>query len=357
MRPFVTKFYPLRAGLPRLCFIQPESPLSPTGKWRYNAEYETARGVKRLLEDILKRFLNGLVTLFVVISATFFLIRVLPGGPFDQDRKLPPAIQANMEAKFHLNEPVFNQYVHYITHIAHGDLGPSYKYVTRSVNDIVAEASWVSFQIGGAALFLGVGLGILMGTFAGITRNRWLDGFLSAFGISSISMPSFIFGAFLVLVFAYYLNLLPAARLASPQHFILPIITLSLTPFAYTFLLIRTTVKEVRRQQFVMIKHCFGIPNLRVTFLHVLRNSLIPLISILGPISAMIITGSFAVELIFAVPGLGKYFVTGVTNRDYTLVMGITILYSVLLIVFNTFTDILYALVDPRLRDAGRQTV
>lgn len=307
-----------------------------------------------MLSGIVKRLLNGLFTLFVVISLTFFLMRALPGGPFDQERKLPPAIQANMEARFHLNEPLFNQYVRYMGGILQGDLGPSYKYITRSVNDIVAEATLVSFQLGAAALILGIGLGILMGTLAGITQNRWLDGFLSAFGMSSISMPGFIFGALLVLVFAYHLNLLPAARLATPQHYILPVLTLALTPFAYTFLLIRTTVREVRRQTFVTIKRCFGVPENRVIFAHVLRNSLIPLISILGPVSAMIVTGSFAVELIFAVPGLGKYFVTAVSNRDYTLVMGITIVYSVILILFNTFTDVLYTLADPRFRDMGR---
>ncbi len=309
-----------------------------------------------MLHDILKKFLNGLLTLFVVISITFFLIRLLPGGPFDQARKLPPAIQANMEAKYHLNEPLLSQYFSYMNNILHGDLGPSYKYLTRNVNDIVGQASMVSFTIGGLALLLGVSLGIIMGTFAGMTSNRWLDGILSAVGISSISMPNFIFGAFLVMIFAYYLNILPAARLAGPQHYILPVLTLSLTPFAYTFLLIRTTVKEVRLQQFVTIKRCFGIPDLRITFGHVLRNSLIPLISILGPISAAIITGSFAVELIFAIPGLGKYFVTAVTNRDYTVVMGITIVYSVLLILFNTLTDIIYALVDPRFREQGKMS-
>lgn len=307
-----------------------------------------------MLQDLLKKVLNGLLTLLVVISLTFFLIRLLPGGPFDQDRKLPPAIQANIEAKYHLNEPVFKQYLYYMGNILQGDLGPSYKYVTRTVNDIVLDASRASFQIGSLALGLGISLGILLGTLAGITRNRWLDGMLSVLGISSISIPSFIFGAFLVLVFAYYLNLLPAARLAGPQHFILPIAALSLTPFAYTFLLIRTSVKEVCLQQFVVMKRCFGLPELAITFRHVLRNALIPLISILGPISAMIVTGSFAVELIFAIPGLGKYFVTAVTNRDYTLVMGITILYSVLLIAFNTFTDILYGIVDPRLREHGK---
>lgn len=301
---------------------------------------------------MLKQLLNGLVTLFVVISLTFFLMRVLPGGPFDQERKLPPAIQANLEAKFHLDAPLHEQYLMYLGNILRGDLGPSYKYVTRTVNDIVAEAGWVSFQLGLIALVLGVGAGLLLGTLAGMTRHRWLDGLLSTLGVTSISMPGFMFGALLVLVFAYFLNLLPAARLVGLQHYILPSLALSLTPFAYTFLLIRTTVKEVREQPFVQIKRCFGIKDQTVTFRHVLRNSLIPLISILGAMSAMIITGSFAVEWIFAIPGLGKYFVTAVSNRDYTLVMGITLIYSTLLIVFNMLTDMVYGWVDPRMRQA-----
>lgn len=303
---------------------------------------------------LMRQLLTGLMTLFFVITLTFGLLRCLPGGPFDQDRVLPPAIQKNMAAKYHLDQPILVQYGYYLSDLLRGDLGPSYKFKSRSVNDIVADATLVSVKLGLMALVLGVGMGLLLGTIAGNTRNRYLDGFLSLLGVSSISMPSFIFGGFLVLLFALYWDILPAATLASPLHYVLPVLTLSLVPFAYAFLLIRTTVREMRAQPFVQIKRSFGVDENTIARKHVLRNSLVPLVSILGPIAAAVITGSFAVEYIFAVPGLGKHFIMGVGNRDYTLVMGITIIYSVALLGFNTLTEMVYGLLDPRFRNAAK---
>ncbi len=305
---------------------------------------------------VLNRLLTGFLTLFVVISLTFFLLRFLPGGPFDEERSLPPQVQQNLEAKYHLDKPLHTQYIYYMGGILQGDLGPSYKYQSRTVNDIVAEATVVSVRIGLIALVVGTFFGVILGTLAGATRNRHLDGLISLVGVSSISMPSFIFGGFLVLLFALKLNWLPAATLESPAHYVLPVAALALVPFAYSFLLIRTTVKEMKTQPFVQIKRSFGLQEQVITIKHVLRNSLIPLVSILGPIAAAIITGSFAVEYIFAVPGLGKHFVNAVNNRDYTLVMGITIVYSVALIVFNTLTDLLYGYLDPRIRGKGESS-
>ncbi len=307
-----------------------------------------------MLNLILSRALSGMVTLLVVITLTFTLLRLMPGGPFDEERALPPQIKANIEAKYHLNESIMTQYGYYLLDIARGDLGPSFKYKSRSVNDIVAEATAISFKIGLIALAVGTVFGVAIGTMAGVTHSRYIDGILSLIGVSSISMPSFIFGGMLVMVFALKLNWLPSATLETPAHYILPVATLALVPFAYSFLLIRTTVKEMRSSGFVHIKRSFGLKESVITVKHILRNSLVPLVSILGPIAAAIITGSFAVEFIFAVPGLGKHFVTAVTNRDYTLVMGITIVYSVALIVFNTLTDLAYGYLDPRFREQGR---
>ncbi len=307
-----------------------------------------------MLQLVFRRLLVGFSTLFVVISLTFFLMRFLPGGPFDRERQIPPAIQANLEARYHLNEPLYVQYGLYLNDIFHGDLGPSYKYQSRRVNDIVAESFWNSFKIGLSALILGTLAGILLGTLAGTTQNRFLDGLLSLFGISSLSMPSFIFGGMLVLLFALKLKWLPAARLETPLHYLLPVCSLALVPFAYAFLLVRTSVLETRRKGFVMIKRSFGINETTVVMSHILRNSLLPLLSIMGPLAAAIVTGSFAVEFIFAIPGLGKHFITAVGNRDYTLVMGITLVFSVILILFNTLTDVLYGVLDPRLRESAR---
>jgi len=303
---------------------------------------------------ILRRLLTGLLTLFVVISLTFVLLRLMPGGPFDQERRVPPAIKANMEARYHLNEPLWKQYTLYVGGVLHGDLGPSYKYKSRTVTDIVREATGTSMRLGFMALLLGGLTGVTLGALAGISRNRWVDGLLTLLGVASISTPLFIFGGLLVLVFALTLNWLPAATLETPVHYILPVVSLSLMPFSYAFLLTRTTVQETRSRQYVLIKRSEGVSEPVIAVRHILRNSLIPLVSILGPIAAAIITGSFAVEYIFAIPGLGRHFVTAVTNRDYTLVMGITIVYGVALILFNTFTDILYGLLDPRLREEAK---
>lgn len=303
---------------------------------------------------ILRRFLTGLLTLFVVISMTFLLLRLMPGGPFDQERKLPPDIQTNIEAQYHLNEPLWKQYALYLGGVLQGDLGPSFKYKSRSVNDIVGDATVTSTKLGLIALVIGVLLGTGLGTLAGLSRNRFVDGLLTLTGVASISTPLFIFGGFLVLLFALKLSWLPAATLETPRHYILPVLTLSLMPFSYTFLLVRTTVREMRTQQHVLIKRSEGLSERVIALRHILRNSLIPLVSILGPIAAAIITGSFAVEYIFAIPGLGKHFITAVSNRDYTLVMGITIIYGVALILFNTITDIVYGFLDPRLREEAK---
>lgn len=303
---------------------------------------------------ILRRLLTGLLTLFVVISLTFVLLRLMPGGPFDQERRVPPAIKTNMEARYHLDEPLWKQYALYVGGVIRGDLGPSYKYKSRTVSDIVGEATVTSAKLGLMALLVGGSLGVLLGALAGLSRNRWVDGLLTLIGVASISTPLFIFGGLLVLVFSLTLNWLPAATLETPAHYILPVISLSLMPFSYAFLLTRTTVQETRSRQYVLIKRSEGLSEGVIAVRHVLRNSLIPLVSILGPIAAAIITGSFAVEYIFAIPGLGRHFVTAVTNRDYTLVMGITIVYGVALIVFNTFTDILYGMLDPRLREEAK---
>lgn len=300
---------------------------------------------------IFKRIATGLITLLVVMSATFFLLRLMPGGPFDTDRKLPPAIQANLEAQYHLDKPVWTQYGLYMQQLLQGNLGPSYKYQSRSVNDIVGEATRISVLIGSLALLVGLSVGVLLGTVAGLTHHRGWDGLLNLVGVASMSTPLFIFGGLLVLLFALKLSWFPAATLDTPRHYVLPVTAMALLPFAYAFMLIRTSVKETRTQGYVLIKRAQGLSEARIAIRHILRNSLLPLVSVLGPITAAIITGSFAVEYIFAVPGLGKHFVTAVTNRDYTLVMGITLIYAMALIVLNTLTDIVYGYLDPRIRE------
>ncbi|MDX2084479.1 MAG: ABC transporter permease [Candidatus Melainabacteria bacterium] len=303
-----------------------------------------------MLNTVLRRLLAGFLTLWVILTITFVLIRVLPGGPF-QNPKVPESVQQALAAKYHLDAPVWVQYGAYMQGLLQGDLGPSLTAENRRVNDLVAESTGYSVQIGIPAMLLGSLLGVALGALAGLTRLSWLDAVLSVVGTASLAMPSFVFAGGLVLVFALGLQWLPAATVQTPGHYILPVVALSLSPFAFCFALIRNTVRENRLQPFVRVKQAAGLPPLHIALRHVLRNSLLPLLSILGPLTAAIVTGSFAVEYIFAVPGLGKHFINAVGNRDYTVVMGITVLYSVVLIVLNLLTDLLMGWLDPRLRE------
>ncbi len=309
---------------------------------------------------ILKQLLAGVLTLWVVVTATFFLLRLLPGGPFDAEKRLPPAIQQQIEAKYHLNEPVWQQYGRYMGGLLHGDLGPSYKYLSRSVNDMVAQAAGPSFVIGGGALLLGC----LVGLVVAIVPRWWHTSDFSAghaglersthlLGVLALSTPSFIVAGVLVLVGALWLHWFPAARLSSAHHAVLPIVSLALVPFAYTVLWVRNAMATVAKQPYIHTKAAFGLAHGQLVLAHIARNALLPWVALLGPLAAALLTGSFAVEFIFAIPGLGKYFITAVTDRDYPLVMGITLLYSTLLITLNTVTDIALRWLDPRLRGAA----
>lgn len=304
-------------------------------------------------EQVLRKLLGGAATLLLVACLTFALLRAMPGGPFDREHRLPAAIQANIEARYHLDKPWPVQLGHYLLGLARGDLGPSYQYTTRRVQDILAETFPVSLTLGLLALMLGVGTGGLLGALAGWTRRRWLDITLSAGGALALSTPAFVLGGLLALVFALWLQWLPTARLLSPAHAVLPVLTLALGPFAFAFLLLRASVRQTRSLPFVAIKRSLGLPEWRIAGRHVLRNALLPLLAILGPLSAALVTGSFVVEHLFALPGMGKYFVSAVTNRDYPLVMGATLLYSVLLIGLNLLGDLLMGWFDPRLQDVG----
>jgi oligopeptide transport system permease protein len=307
---------------------------------------------------MVKRLLGLITTLAIVVTVTFFLLRLLPGGPFDRDRKVPAAVQAKLEARYHLNQPVWVQYGAYLQQLLKGDLGPSYQYPARSVNALLAEALPVSASVGGLALLVGCGLGVALGLLgSGAMGNHlpwWLQLGLQKLcdliGVISLATPTYLFGGLLIVVFALWLNVLPAATLITPWHWVLPVLTLSLLPFSFTFMLIRTGMQETQQEWFIRIKQAFGLPQPTIVLKHQLRLAVLPVLSLLGPIMATVLTGSFAVETLFAIPGIGKHFVTAVIARDYTVVMGITLVYSLLLVVFNTLTDWLQTRLDPRLR-------
>jgi len=303
-----------------------------------------------MLGLIIKRFLMAIPVLLIVASLTFLLVRIVPGGPFDSEKNLPPEIVANLNAKYHLDKPVPEQYVLYIARLARGDLGVSYKYVNRTVNDILFDALPVSCQLGFVALTLAVLFGVPLGAIAALGRGGRQDFFAMLLSTLGISVPGFVIGAGLIFIFAIQLKALPVGLWESPWHVILPAITLAFSPGAYLARLTRASVLEIVEKDWVRTARSKGLSEWDTVVKHILRNSLIPVVTVLGPLTAIVITGSFVVEYIYAIPGMGRFFITAVMNRDYDLILGTTMIFAVLLIIANTFVDIAYQFLDPRMR-------
>jgi oligopeptide transport system permease protein len=285
-----------------------------------------------------------------VASLTFALVRIVPGGPFDSEKSLPPEIVANLNAKYHLDKPVHEQYFLYIGRLCRGDLGVSYKYVNRTVNDILFDAFPVSCQLGIVALGLAVLFGVPLGAIAALNRGKRQDVLAMFLSTMGVSLPGFVIGAVLIYVFAIKLRILPVGLWESPWHVILPAVTLAFSPGAYLARLTRASVLEVVEKDWVRTARSKGLSEEKTIMRHILRNSLMPVVTVLGPLTAIVITGSFVVEYIFAIPGMGRFFITAVMNRDYDLILGTTMVFAVLLIVANMFVDIVYQWLDPRLR-------
>ncbi len=299
---------------------------------------------------IIKRALWAIPVLWAVATITFLLVRIVPGGPFDAEKNLPPEIVANIKAKYHLDKPVPEQYLLYLTRLARGDLGVSYKYVNRTVNDILADALPVSIQLGALALAIAVAIGVPLGTTAAVRRGTIFDFSAIALSTVGISVPSFLVGALLIYIFGVWLKVLPVALWESMRHMILPALTLSFLPTAYVARLTRASMLEVLQKDWVRTARSKGLSTYATTIKHVLRNSLIPVVTILGPLTAILITGSFTVEYIYAIPGMGRFFITAVINRDYDLIMATSLVFAFILIVSNTVVDIAYTYLDPRIR-------
>jgi oligopeptide transport system permease protein len=306
-----------------------------------------------MLSYVLKRILVALPVLWIIATATFLLVRVVPGGPFDAEKNLPPQIIANIKAKYHLDKPVHEQYFLYMERLAHGDLGVSYKYVNRTVNDILLDAFPVSLQLGVFGLLLAVAIGVPLGTVAAVNRGRVPDSIAMFLTTVGVSLPGFVVGALLILVFGLYLKILPVALWESSRHMILPSLTLALGPAAYISRLTRASVLEVLEKDWVRTARSKGLSNTSTIIKHVLRNALVPVATVLGPLTAILITGSFVVEYIYAVPGMGRFFITAVSNRDYDLIIGTTLIFAVLLIIANAVVDIVYHMLDPRMEAGG----
>lgn len=291
-----------------------------------------------------------LLSLFIVITLTFVLMHTIPGDPFVQDKAIPEEILKALHKHYGLDKPLIVQYGKYLNGILHLDLGPSFKYQGRQVNQIIAQGFPVSLILGLEALFLAVSGGILCGTIASFNHQRWQDYLMMVIAVIGISVPSFILASFLQYLLAMKFDLLPVARWGSFSQSIMPALSLAALPMAFIARLARANMVEVIEMDFIQTARAKGLSAFRVALCHVLKNALFPVITYLGPLSAAVFTGSFAIEKIFGIPGLGQWFVTSITNRDYTMIMGTTIFYSALLMLCIFIVDFLYCLLDPRIK-------
>lgn len=298
-----------------------------------------------------RRLLGLLPTLLLLITIVFFMMRVAPGGPFDVEKALPPDIQANLEARYHLDEPLIQQYFRYLGQVLRFDFGPSFQYRDWTVNELIAQGFPVSLTIGGLALVLALLVGISVGVLAALRQNRPADYTVMGFAMLGVSIPNFVVAPVLILLFAVYAGWLPAGGWEGGwTRLVLPVVTLALPVVAYIARLTRGSMIEVLHSNFIRTARAKGLPERQVIFGHALKPALLPVISWLGPAAAGLMTGSVVVERIFAIPGLGSYFVQGALNRDYTLVMGVVIFYGFLIIVLNFIVDLLYVWLNPRVR-------
>ena len=303
----------------------------------------------KMLYYILKRILLAVLTIWIVITVTFFVMHAVPGGPFMGEKAISKEAQAALEAKYGLDKPLLEQYVTYLRDIVTKfDFGPSLKQRGRQVMDIILDGMKTSAKLGLIAAFGAAVLGIVLGAVAALRRNKVIDKVIMVITTAFVSMPSFIMGSFLLTVFAVKLRWVPANG-STPAGLILPVITLGLYPMAYITRLTRSSMLDVLGQDYIRTARAKGVPKRRIIFGHALKNSLIPVITYFGPMLASIVTGSMVVEQIFAVPGIGRQFVSSITNRDYTMIMGTTIFLASLIVIMNLISDLLYKVVDPRI--------
>jgi oligopeptide transport system permease protein len=305
-----------------------------------------------VLRYALRRLLIAIPTLLVIATLAFALLHAAPGGPFDSDKRMLPAIQQAIEARYHLNEPLWRQYVRYLDDLAHGDLGPSFQYRDTTVNQIIALGLPVDATVGLTGLAIALLIGGAAGVSAALRHGTRADHLPMALAVVGMSVPVFVVAPLLILIFAVALRWLPPGDWVadSPSHLVLPAVSLALPYIGYVARLMRASTLEVLGSPFIRAAHAKGLSASWILWHHALRPALTPLLSYLGPAIAGLLTGSIVVESVFGLPGIGRYFITAALNRDYTLVMGITVLYGALIIAFNLLADLGYAWLDPRVR-------
>ena len=305
-----------------------------------------------MLSIFFRRLLIAVPVILIVTTITFFLIRLAPGGPFDADKVVPPEVLKNLNATYNLDAPVLVQYKDYMINLAQGDFGPSFRYPGRSVTEMIFTGLPTTFELAFYAILIAIFIGILSGVTAAVQRNTSLDYIPMTIAMIGICMPTFLLGPILVLIFGIYLEVLPVSGWGSlPGDKILPSITLGAAYAAYIARLSRGGMLETLNQDYVRTARAKGLSEFRVVFNHALRGGLIPVVSFLGPAMAGLIGGSFVVETIFQIPGLGRFYVEAAFNRDYTMILGTTIFFSVLIILFNLLSDLMVLLMNPQARD------
>ena len=299
---------------------------------------------------ILKRAIMSLITAFLVATLTFFVMNMVPGGPFLSEKAVTPQAQAAMEAKYGLDKPLFQQYTTYMTGILKGDFGLSIKKRGRTVSQIIGTKFPVSAKVGGLALILAVCTGIPLGAVAAFNRGKFIDNLLVVLSTAGIAIPSFLSSTILIYIFTTKLKWLPSLGLKDAQSYIMPVVALALYPTFYMARLMRSSMLDVMGQDYMRTAKAKGVTTFKAIFKHALRNAILPVITYLGPLLAALMTGSFIIEKIFNIPGLGSEFVSSITSRDYPMIMGTTIFLAVFIIIMNLFVDIAYAIVDPRIK-------
>ncbi|MDO4755237.1 MAG: ABC transporter permease [Parabacteroides sp.] len=303
-----------------------------------------------MFKYILKRIAMSIVVIFLIATITFWLCRAIPGGPFDRDKPLNETIIANLNKKYNLDKPVMEQYFDYMVDVATFDFGPSYYYSNETVNDYIERCFPPSFLLGVCAMIVAIVTGIPAGILSALKQNKAADNIIKVLTTILVSLPNFVIASGLMYFLGYKLKLLPVALWGTPEQMVMPVLALSAYPLSYITKMMKTSMLEVMNSDYIRTARAKGASNFLLIYKHALKNAILPVITVLGPMFAGIITGSLVVEKIFTIPGLGQQFTTAIFNRDYTMIMGLTIFYSILLIGSILIVDIVYALVDPRIK-------
>ena len=303
-----------------------------------------------MISYITRRVLWIIPVLFAVSVITFFLMHAVPGGPWDSEKRLPVAVQTRLNAQYGLDKPVYEQYIQWAGGFLQGDLGPSYRFKDRTVNDIVADGIWTTVQLGIMAFLLSVVVGIPLGIFAALGHNRAPDYIATSISIVGIATPVFVIAIMLIVFFSVQLGWFPTGGWKGPQYWVLPTIALAGFPIAIIARYTRASMLEVTRKDYIRTAQSKGVRDQAVVSRHMIRNALIPVVTILGPTLAFLVTGSFIIERIFGIPGIGQFYITSIATRDYSLLMAMTMLYAFAVAFLNVVVDVLYAYIDPRIR-------